>query len=73
VTHAVWIERDAVLRPGGCPADLVVEVDVDDDGQVVEVVHVVKLDYELRPGQTLLAVAEGYASLRNLEVKVIEP
>ncbi len=70
MTHAVRIEK-TVLREGGCPAERVVEVDVDDFGRVVERVQVVKLDYELRPGQTLRQVAVGYARLRNLQV--IEP
>ncbi len=60
MTHAVRIE-DHVL--GGCPARRVVEVG--DDGAVVQVVC---LDYELRPGETLLGKAAGYAGLRNLRV-----
>ncbi len=67
MTHAVWI-GDHVLREGGCSAKRVVEADVNDAGEVVEVLQVVKLDYELGPGQTLRQVAEGYAGLRNLRV-----
>jgi hypothetical protein len=67
VSHAVWI-GDHVLRDGGCPAKRVVEADLNDADEVIEVIHVVKLDYELGPGQTLQQVAEGYAGLRNLRV-----
>jgi hypothetical protein len=60
VTHKVWIRSDLLK---GCPGRSVVEV-----GDEGELVQVVKLDYELGPGQTLQQVAEGYAGLRNLRL-----
>ena len=60
MTHAVRIETHVLC---GCPARRVVELG--DDGELVQVVEV---DYELRPGRTLADVAAGYAGLRNLRV-----
>lgn len=60
MTHAVRVERHVLA---GLPADRVVELG--DDGELVQVVQV---DYELRPGRTLADVAAGYAGLRGLEV-----
>jgi hypothetical protein len=60
MSHAVHIEPHVLAD---CPDDRVVERG--DDGELVQVVQI---GYECRPGQTLADVAAGYAALRNLRV-----
>ncbi len=60
MTHKVWVQRHEL---NGCAGRRVVEV-----GDRGELIHVVKPDHELRPGQTLEQVRDWYADLHGLRV-----
>ncbi len=60
MSHKVWIRPDTL---NGCPGRTVVHLD--EGGRLV---HVVKPDHELLPGQTLEQVRDWYAALHELRV-----
>ncbi len=58
MSHKVWIQRTVL---GGCAGRRVIEV-----GDRGELVKVLKVDHELRPGQSLEQVQDWFADLLGI-------